>query len=215
MWDMSFTTDAELLEVGPTPSEPLLRVTCEPTYRGKSFAGMRYRTLVELDSGVRLAVAEASFNCTSPSVYKRLRGDRPVRSALLHPVPLTPETVGRSNARDVVLAATQTATPRLYQLRADTEHPNFFDHPVDHVPGMVLVEAARQAAHAAAGQPNALVVGMESAFAQYVELDAQCFIEAEVERDRRMGCIVVSVRGIQRGETVFTSSVTLCPRQFL
>jgi len=30
---------------------------------------------------------------------------------------------------------------------ADLSHPFFFDHPSDHVPGMALIEAARQAAH--------------------------------------------------------------------
>ncbi|MHC5908639.1 AfsA-related hotdog domain-containing protein, partial [Streptomyces sp. S6] len=34
---------------------------------------------------------------------------------------------------------------------ADPHHPLFFDHPSDHVPGMVLLEAARQAVCLAAG----------------------------------------------------------------
>ena len=34
---------------------------------------------------------------------------------------------------------------------ADPRHPFFFDHASDHVPGMVLLEAARQAAAVASG----------------------------------------------------------------
>ncbi|MFV2121764.1 AfsA-related hotdog domain-containing protein, partial [Streptomyces sp. Act-28] len=34
---------------------------------------------------------------------------------------------------------------------ADPRHPFFFDHATDHVPGMVLLEAARQAAALASG----------------------------------------------------------------
>lgn len=37
-------------------------------------------------------------------------------------------------------------TPHTFaaQIHVDREHPFFFDHPVDHVPGMLLIEAARQ-----------------------------------------------------------------------
>lgn len=39
---------------------------------------------------------------------------------------------------------------------ADLRHPRFFDHPSDHVPGMVLLEAARQAACLAGASPRRL-----------------------------------------------------------
>jgi 2-oxo-3-(phosphooxy)propyl 3-oxoalkanoate synthase len=39
---------------------------------------------------------------------------------------------------------------------ADLRHPRFFDHPSDHVPGMVLLEAARQAACLAGAFPGRL-----------------------------------------------------------
>ncbi|MFJ9246620.1 ScbA/BarX family gamma-butyrolactone biosynthesis protein [Streptomyces sp. NPDC101776] len=39
---------------------------------------------------------------------------------------------------------------------ADLRHPRFFDHPSDHVPGMVLLEAARQAACLAGASPGRL-----------------------------------------------------------
>ncbi|WP_260845011.1 AfsA-related hotdog domain-containing protein [Streptomyces sp. SLBN-31] len=50
---------------------------------------------------------------------------------------------------DVVLSP--LGQPHRWQLRVDTRHPVLFDHIVDHVPGMLLIEAARQAATATLG----------------------------------------------------------------
>ncbi|MFE9627036.1 ScbA/BarX family gamma-butyrolactone biosynthesis protein [Streptomyces sp. NPDC006527] len=215
MWNISFSADPEALAAEPTPTEVVLRAECHDIERraGK-LAGMRYRVTVERD-GTPLAAADAAFSCTSPSVYRRLRGQRPTRSSLPIPVGIAPETVGRVSSRDVVLAAADPHSPRRWQLRVDTTHPIFFDHPVDHVPGMVLLEAARQAAHASTGLRDALPVGLDSSFARYAELDAPCWIEAEPGRPDSLGRIPTTVRGTQRGETVFTATLTLCPHRAL
>ncbi|WP_380283214.1 ScbA/BarX family gamma-butyrolactone biosynthesis protein [Kitasatospora purpeofusca] len=57
--------------------------------------------------------------------------------------------VGRTRARDVLLAADPERAGRWW-LRPFEDHPVLFDHAVDHVPGMVLLEAFRQAATATA-----------------------------------------------------------------
>ncbi|MFF8732844.1 AfsA-related hotdog domain-containing protein [Streptomyces sp. NPDC015171] len=44
-----------------------------------------------------------------------------------------------------MLAATERAGR--WQLRIEQDHPVLFGHPVDHAPGMLLLEALRQAAH--------------------------------------------------------------------
>ncbi|MFE9676991.1 ScbA/BarX family gamma-butyrolactone biosynthesis protein [Streptomyces sp. NPDC006259] len=59
-------------------------------------------------------------------------------------VPLTAGAVGRARERDVMLAATRDDDT--WMLRLDTGHPVFFDHAVDHIPGMALLEALAQAA---------------------------------------------------------------------
>lgn len=78
-----------------------------------------------------------------------------------------PERVGGQDSRDVVLAAADVRSPHRRQPRVDTAHPVCFDHPADHVPGMVLLEAAPQVAHAPTGPRDALPGGLESAFARY------------------------------------------------
>ncbi|MER7999320.1 ScbA/BarX family gamma-butyrolactone biosynthesis protein [Streptomyces sp. NPDC095613] len=60
-------------------------------------------------------------------------------------VVLPAPAVGRDRA-DAVLLAALPGDPGGWRLRMDTGHPALFDHASDHVPGMVLVEAFRQAA---------------------------------------------------------------------
>ncbi|MFF4156664.1 ScbA/BarX family gamma-butyrolactone biosynthesis protein [Streptomyces sp. NPDC001678] len=209
---MSFSALPGLFAVSPEPTEVELRISCHDVVRhGRLLAGMRYHAHVWRD-GRQLATAQASFSCMSPAVYRRLRGERRVTSPLAVPLGVMPASVGRAAARDVVLAATTSATPRRWQIRVDTTHPVLFDHPVDHVPGMVLLEAARQAALAAARIPDAVLVELESEFVRYSELDAPCWIEAHPGRPDAVGDIPVVITGTQRGETAFTALVTLRPR---
>ncbi|MFE9249093.1 ScbA/BarX family gamma-butyrolactone biosynthesis protein [Streptomyces sp. NPDC007088] len=56
--------------------------------------------------------------------------------------------LGVAHDRDVVIAA-DGGSARVAPF--DVRHPFFFDHPSDHVPGVVLLEAARQAAAYASG----------------------------------------------------------------
>ncbi|MFE6871325.1 ScbA/BarX family gamma-butyrolactone biosynthesis protein [Kitasatospora sp. NPDC057692] len=79
----------------------------------------------------------------------------PERSPVAVPLPVAPPPpvavpTGRTRARDVLLAADPERADRWW-LRPFEDHPALFDHAVDHVPGMVLVEAFRQAAGALVG----------------------------------------------------------------
>ncbi|MGL5929474.1 MAG: AfsA-related hotdog domain-containing protein, partial [Dermatophilaceae bacterium] len=80
--------------------------------------------------------------------------------------------VGRTRDRDVVITG-PVGGP--WTLRVDTSHPSLFDHPSDHVPGMLLFEAARQAAVLANGGRPVVAVGAD--FAAYVELDEPATVE--------------------------------------
>ena len=152
-----------------------------------------------------VAVGSTSFTCVSPEVYQRLRGGRALVGDM-RPIPLTaptaPQTVGRMSPMDVVLSPVNE--PDCWQLRVDTRHPVLFDHPVDHVPGMLLMEAARQAWAATHGSPMPL--GFTGAFQRYIELDAPCTI-----RTATIGDDSLLVTGWQNGEPAFTATVTRAP----
>ncbi|GGS57923.1 MULTISPECIES: ScbA/BarX family gamma-butyrolactone biosynthesis protein [Streptomyces] len=212
MRDMSFTAAASAFEVEPVPTEVELHAVCrELVRRGRTIAGMRYEVCVRRGD-LTVATGGASYSCTSPAAYRRLRGERPTRTFRDVPAPADPAEVGRTDPDHVVLADRAVPGENRWELRVDTGHPCFFDHPVDHVPGMVLIEAARQAARAATGQPGALLVALDTEFTRYAELDAPCWIEARAGDLDAAGNLRVRVSGIQEGEQVFAADLTLrCP----
>ncbi|MCK1818526.1 gamma-butyrolactone biosynthesis enzyme [Streptomyces sp. XM83C] len=206
MRGLSYTATPEGLAADLVPTEVELEVTCpEQSWRGGKFTGMRYEATL-LRDGRSIGFAEAAFSCLSPEVYRRLRGDRPTSAPPAEGRRLDPASVGRAHQGDVVLLEPEGAVPR-WRLYVDTLHPILFDHPVDHVPGMVLMEAARQAAQAVHPMP-VLAVAMESTFSRYAELDAPCWIEAETTPSVTDGPALVHVRAVQNDSTVFTAQVT-------
>ncbi|WP_393080612.1 ScbA/BarX family gamma-butyrolactone biosynthesis protein [Streptomyces sp. LN704] len=222
MWDMSFSTVPELLVADAVPTEVELRTVCRDIVRrGRVLGGMRYDVTV-LRDGKALATGGAAFSCTSPAVHRRLRAGRPTTTDRVVPPGIDPAAVGHSGDHHVLLAEPEPepepgagaapGTGDRWELRVDTAHPTFFDHPVDHIPGMVLLEAARQAALVATGMPDALLLGLKSNFARYAEFDAPCWIEPRVEPHGTDGGVLVRVRGTQHAETVFTAELVLSPR---
>ncbi|MEC4020644.1 ScbA/BarX family gamma-butyrolactone biosynthesis protein [Streptomyces sp. H27-D2] len=127
------------------------------------------------------------------------------------PEPVPAAIVGRLDERDVVLGIPRPAPARrghTWTLRTDPSHPVLFDHPTDHVPAMLLLEAARQAAQAVCAPYRMLPVELRSAFHGYVELDIPCHIAATKLPPQDAGeDAVVRVTGSQDGKLLFDSLV--------
>ncbi|WP_330301396.1 ScbA/BarX family gamma-butyrolactone biosynthesis protein [Streptomyces sp. NBC_00503] len=216
-WDrIAVGLDPDAMRAGATPPEIEMRVRCHDTVlRGSRLVSTSLAILLFRD-GDLLGSAQARYSCHTPAVYKRLRAGR----ADVHPdlltkdmpqlPPAVPAAVGRDRASDVVLSP--TGRPGQWLLRVDPSHPILFDHPVDHAPGMLLLEAARQAAHAACGGGDDVVLSLESEFIRYVELDAPCRIEARRLSADPFGRSQVLITGTQSGATAFTVAVTMQPR---
>ncbi|MCX2969368.1 MULTISPECIES: ScbA/BarX family gamma-butyrolactone biosynthesis protein [Streptomyces] len=165
--------------------------------------------------GDPLGTAEIRYTTHPPAIYDRLRREyadarRAFANALPLPAPVAPSLVGRADPRDVVIAP--TATRHRYQLRTDTAHSVLFDHPHDHVPGMVLLEAVSQAAQAEARPRRVLPVDFDSTFSRYVEFDAPCWLDVRPEPRDPSGRERVRVRGTQNDQEVFSSLTVLDPR---
>ncbi|MFR9798774.1 ScbA/BarX family gamma-butyrolactone biosynthesis protein [Streptomyces sp. MS06] len=207
MGGLSYTATPEALATSLIPTEVALRVTCHNVVeRGGRLVAMRYRTTL-LREERPVGFAEAEFKCMSPAVYRRLRGERPTSASTGPGGVVEPASVGRLLHSDVVLREPEDIAhpPHRWLLEVDTRHPILFDHPVDHVPGMVLMEAARQAAQAVHHAP-VLALSMDSRFLRFAELDAPCWIEAESEPTGG-GRSRVEVRATQNGSTVFTAQL--------
>ncbi|KIF05713.1 hypothetical protein PL81_11660 [Streptomyces sp. RSD-27] len=209
LWDLSVTVHPEHLLIGRTPAVIDLEITCvETKRRAGRLLGLVYETVARRDGHV-VATGRTSFTCTSPAVYRRIRPEhvlRPDHRPLPLTAPAAPQTVGRLSPTDVVLSP--IGQENRWQLRVDTSHPVLFDHPVDHVPGMVLMEAARQAAAAALGRRSFLPLGISAEFKRYVELDAPCVIESEHLYEHGSDDEeVVRVTGHQDGELTYSALV--------
>ncbi|MFM9368660.1 ScbA/BarX family gamma-butyrolactone biosynthesis protein [Streptomyces sp. Da 82-17] len=211
MWDLRLTVVPEHLKVSGAPANIDIDVTCvEVRRRGPALAKLRYETVLRRDGQV-VATGGASYTCASPQAYERLRRNRPHsdRPPLALTAPVPPQHVGRTSPTDVVLSP--IGEENCWQLRADTRHPVLFDHPQDHIPGMVLIEAARQAAHLLLGRESVLPVTMVSEFSRYAELDAPCLIRAEALPAEGNAPVSVLVTGEQEGEPVFSTTVLVDP----
>ncbi|MEX0173273.1 ScbA/BarX family gamma-butyrolactone biosynthesis protein [Streptomyces sp. LMG1-1-1.1] len=208
MWGLHYTADPDALAVDGLSSDITLDVVCsELGSRGGRLGNLR-TTVVLTRDGRHLATGGALARATSAQAYRRIRGER--MAALGRPVPLIPgvdpHLVGREHARDVVLAP--GTRPGQWQLRVNTGHPTLFRRPNDHIPGMLLLEAARQAAAMTIGTGAYLPAGMDVSFSRYAELDGPCWIEAETVPGTDPSVSTVRVEGRQDGRSVFVATLT-------
>ncbi|MFJ9348194.1 ScbA/BarX family gamma-butyrolactone biosynthesis protein [Streptomyces sp. NPDC101237] len=211
LWSLSCHTDLERLRIGSRPTDFELDVTCPDTApRGRASARRMGIGFALRRDGLPVAYGDGVYSIVTPSVYARLRANRPTRqTASADPAvaarPMPPSAVGRTSPADVVLTATDT--PGRWLLTPDLTHPILFDHGGDHLPGMVLLEGARQAACARLA-PRALIPASTSTtFDRYVELDSPCWVDVAEVVPGGDGTVTVRVVGRQGGETVFTSTV--------
>ncbi|MER5312999.1 ScbA/BarX family gamma-butyrolactone biosynthesis protein [Streptomyces sp. NPDC002773] len=213
MWGLSYDADPEALTVDGLSSDVHVDVICSDlNSRGGRLRDIR-TTLVLTRDGRYLGTGKAQARCTSAMAYRRVRGER--MAALGRPVPLIPEVaphrVGREDAKDVVLGP--GTRPGEWQLRIDTTHSTLFRRPNDHVPGMVLLEAARQAAAMTTGGGAYLPTVMDVSFSRYAELDTPCWIETEIAPAINPSTTTVRVTGRQDDQPVFHCTLTSPSRE--
>lgn len=125
--------------------------------------------------------------------------------------------VHKVRRENVLLASVERAAcgPDSYvaRMRVDPEHPFFFEHPLDHVPSMMLIEGGRQVGIAVSQM--FLDVPFETAFAPteitarfsaYAELtspvDIACDAHDKVFRRGRLARVRLEGRFIQRGRVL-------------
>lgn len=130
-------------------------------------------------AGRLAATGTATTRFTSPQVYRRMRGDFATPTASVPgTAPVPAARAGRTRDEDVVLSA--SSQQDTWRLRVDTSHPTLFQRPNDHVPGMLLLEAARQAACLVTGPAPFVPSIGGTRFVRYAEFDSPCWIQATV-----------------------------------
>ncbi|SCK57007.1 ScbA/BarX family gamma-butyrolactone biosynthesis protein [Streptomyces sp. WMMB 322] len=220
IWDHHHCTfSTPFLPVTGAPAEVVLHLSAaEAPVRGKRPRRITLSMTVR-SAGRVIGSASTVYTAHSPQIYGRLRGPGTpsppdaMAAALAPPPALTPSLVGRESEREVVLAPAGVGSGGRRQLRVLTTSPWLFDHPVDHAPGMLLMEAARQSAHLAAAPHRPGLTRMEAEFHRYVDLDAPSWVEVspgpdeagDEDRPARERTLTVSVT--QHGKEAFTGLV--------
>jgi hypothetical protein len=211
-WELlQSTADPHALHTTGGPVDVQLLVTHTAVTRRRLGSVHLSSTVDVLRDDRVLGRARLNYTTHPPSIYDRLRGDHcDARAAFARAVPVpepVPATrVGRDAVRDVVLSPADG--PHTWQLRVDTGHSVLFDHPHDHLPGMVLLEAASQAARAEAQPRHVVPVDFDTTFLRYVEFDMPSTISAERLDPDPEGRLRVKVSAIQDFKLTFTCTVT-------
>lgn len=182
-WELfSSTVATAALRRTPEPVTVDLHITHTSVTRRRLGSARLNARIEAVRDSQRLGTAEIRYATFPGPIYNRLRGryadaKQVFATALPHGPAVPPALVGRDDERDVVLSP--TTDPYRWQLRADISHSVLFDHPHDHIPGMVILEAFSQAAQAVAAPYRTLPVAFDTTFRRYVELDQPCWITAE------------------------------------
>ncbi|WP_312986348.1 ScbA/BarX family gamma-butyrolactone biosynthesis protein [Crossiella cryophila] len=168
MRGMSFAVDSSALRVRDRPVEIQLLVrTRDPRVRPGHTSTLAVEVELYRD-GDRFGQGSGSLGALPPAVYARLRPPRVPRQPVRErPEPVPPWLVGRHDARDVLLTSVNKSNR--WGLLVDATHQGLFDHPVDHVPGMVVFAAMSQAVRAVVG-PGYLA-SCQARTSRFVELD--------------------------------------------
>lgn len=132
-------------------------------------------------NGAAAVEMSVSFGWLSDESWQRMRsGSR--WEAGPQPVAADPATVGRERPENVVIG------PPLHRVGdgsvcapvvVDTGNPTFFDHPLDHLPAALILEASRQLARAALGPRSSAVLGpswLRCEFRSFAELSPACAV---------------------------------------
>lgn len=193
------------------PADLDMHLTATGIVRRAGRLGQMTLRATALRNGRRIAIAETRFANQAPPVYRRLRGPRhdathAMTTATPPPAPITAHHTGRTDPHNIVLSP--GPTPHHWQLRIDTTHPVLFDHPVDHVPGMLLLEAARQAAHTTHHPHPSVITSIDAQFTRFVELDTPCWIEAHPTPTTTPSHKTVHITTHQNNTTPFTATIT-------
>ena len=208
--------DAATLRIGACPGHCVIdaHVVVEKKRDGQVI-GLTLEMSATIEG--RLAAREAMTYQWMPStVWERIRirgrdalGLPPQHRipAALHVARMRPGSVGRHNPRNAILANPELEGAELRALTIiDTDHPSLFDHALDHVPGMLQFEAARQIAMASANVTLGLDTSrmvmhrLQMEFTAFGEFERPTEARATVEPDG-LGGATASVR-LQQGDDV-------------
>lgn len=212
------------LRQGDEPARMLIRVDVDlRTSRSGRIQGYDFVGRISIN-GRDLGTAHGSLFFMSKKAYRVVRANG--RAALdiegtaqPQPSPCDPAAVGRRDHRNVVISEPVQRPENGWSATvvADHGHPHLFDHPLDHLPGNLLVEASRQLAVVSAARSGGLApstlfpISIAAEFTTFCENDLTTVVEAEpapFRKDDKLGPVAaVDVRVLQKGDSCATMRI--------
>ena len=160
--------------------------------------------------GQEVARGDASARIVDPVIYRRFRPARLGSAANGNIDPVPAAAVAHTSDWNVVVG--RPATRHRWPLRVDTTNPILFDHPLDHVPGVLLIEAVRQALRLAFEDPALDFDDFSSQFIALAELDDKHEVVLESVARNEVGHRAVA--SIQSGnKAVMRAQASFRPRR--
>lgn len=224
-WTTEITDLPALRTRGDAPDEFVVEVTARDLKRRGTRLLAATMECVFVVAGRRAGTSTVVAGYLSRDGYaahrEKSRGDVPPLSSDMPRnragTPVEPALVGRERTGNVVLTDVVQADPGnpghpggAVAVRATLDvpvrHPAMYDHPLDHVPAMALMEAARQAAVLAAGAPaeRRYVRAFGATFQRFVELDSPVTVSVTPSGGGRF-----AVGFLQDGASVCTVEVAV------
>jgi hypothetical protein len=175
---------------------------------GRAIAGGMMRARVAI-GGRPAGTCEVVGAWVPESFYASLRGGQVEAAsgrALPEPSPrgAVETRTGKANPANSVLTPLRPGEgPRRHEagLVIETDDPTFFDHPLDHVPGLYLLEGIQQLAVAAACEElgvdhgAVLVCGLAIRFARIAEFQPEVICSIELDQDGDGGRVACAQAG--------------------
>jgi hypothetical protein len=142
--------------------------------------------------GVVFAEAYGRGRILSGPQFRALRSRRPMGDPAAQPPGevrhLAPAVVGRRREEDVVIGVDEQGWVRVSPRHP--AHPVYYDHPLDHVPGLLLAEAAQQAARLHTGWADRVLVECDVSSAAFTEPDLPASVECVTVGDECVDFVV-------------------------
>ncbi|NKQ54619.1 hypothetical protein HFP15_17190 [Amycolatopsis sp. K13G38] len=204
---LAFEVDPAGLAAGREPADVIVRIACTVGRRTKAQTSIRFDMDFRRDDR-SVATGIGVVRCVAPALYARLRKDAAVAgtSPPNQPDPVEAGKVGLLDPADVVVG--DDAQPGLWPVRVPVDHPVLFDHPLDHVPGMLVFEALRQAGRLRLGRQHAQPVAADMTFGRFLELTDGCAVGLDSDEEQGDRTIL-RVRAEQGGQIAAEGTMTL------
>lgn len=211
MPDISVTMKSGAIRDPLVPTEVTAEVqVVDIRSTGRGVTAFRTNAIFRVD-GQKVADGTAGARIVDPHAYIRLRSGAPAVDGhrLASPVPAV--DVGHSAPWNVVLG--ESAEPGCWPLRVDASNPILFDHPLDHVPGVLLIEAVRQATRLALLSPSMDFSSLKAQFLSVTEFGDEAVVGLEsVTAGPESATLLASVRANGKVRMYATATIRVTER---